>query len=101
MRSGTERTCLPLLLYTYRLTPTFHEIGFNTEEIQNSTHSVLNNIINSNRPCIERRHGRHNDRPHFAHLRHATQMPQVQRRLPQEQNQPAPFLQHNIGRSSK
>ena len=61
--------------------------------------ALVDDVLHRLRPQVEGGHGRADDAAHLGHGRHVAQVDQVQRRLAHHQHQPAPLLEHDVGRA--
>src|SRR5690606_37859967 len=66
--------------------PTADEACFDPEEIEDSAHAVVHDIVQGLRLHVECRNGRGDDRAHLRQLGDHAQMPQMERRFAQHED---------------
>src|SRR5258707_2970994 len=76
--------------------PAANAAAIDIEQVERASNTMLDEYFDRARLGIEGRHWRHDDRARLGGLSHGPEVAEMERRLPDHQNQTAPLLQHDI-----
>src|SRR5262249_22919543 len=93
---AATRSATTPALHAGFLAPALHTTRFDPEEIQDSADAMVDHLVERRRPIVERRDRRSDDSAELGNHGHRPQVPDVERRLSDHQDEAAMLLQYNV-----